>query len=151
MSEFKSHWVSHSYGLVPHLSKNLSKLQLDFKFDQFLCFVLIIAYDWYTLRWLIKPVRKKLSLPQTEYCWSFFTTRMFIYIYIYIVNIYSMAYHMPRVTIMPSWQPLPRAIIAKGNLKAPFSIATPLRCGESTTPFLGLLHFILDSYLIAEC
>ena len=25
-SEFESHWVSHSYGLVPHLSKKLSKL-----------------------------------------------------------------------------------------------------------------------------
>ena len=25
-SEFKSHWVPHSYGLVPHLSKKLSKL-----------------------------------------------------------------------------------------------------------------------------
>ena len=25
-SEFKSHCVSHSYGLVPHLSKKLSKL-----------------------------------------------------------------------------------------------------------------------------
>ena len=28
MSEFKSHWVLHLYGLVPHLSKKLSKLQL---------------------------------------------------------------------------------------------------------------------------
>ena len=27
-SEFKSHWVPHSYGLVPYLSKNLSKLLL---------------------------------------------------------------------------------------------------------------------------
>ena len=26
-SEFESHWVPHSYGLVPHLSKKLSKLQ----------------------------------------------------------------------------------------------------------------------------
>ena len=25
-SEFESHWVPHSYGLVPHLSKKLSKL-----------------------------------------------------------------------------------------------------------------------------
>ena len=26
MSEFESHWVPLSYGLVPHLSKKLSKL-----------------------------------------------------------------------------------------------------------------------------
>ena len=26
MSEFKSHWVPHSYDLVPHLSKMFSKL-----------------------------------------------------------------------------------------------------------------------------
>ena len=25
-SEFESHWVPHSYGFVPHLSKKLSKL-----------------------------------------------------------------------------------------------------------------------------
>ena len=28
MSEFESHWLSHSYGLVPHLSKKLCKLML---------------------------------------------------------------------------------------------------------------------------
>ena len=28
-SEFESHWVPHSYGLVPYLSKKLSKLPLD--------------------------------------------------------------------------------------------------------------------------
>ena len=28
ISEFDFHWVSHSCGLVPHLSKKLSKLQL---------------------------------------------------------------------------------------------------------------------------
>ena len=27
-NEFESHWVPHSYGFVPHLSKMLSKLQL---------------------------------------------------------------------------------------------------------------------------
>ena len=28
MSEFESHWVPHSYGLMQHLSKKLSKLLL---------------------------------------------------------------------------------------------------------------------------
>ena len=28
MSEFESHWVLHSYGLVPHQNKKLSKLHL---------------------------------------------------------------------------------------------------------------------------
>ena len=27
MSEFESHWVSHLYSLVPHISKKISKLQ----------------------------------------------------------------------------------------------------------------------------
>ena len=27
MSEFKSHWVPHLYGFVPHRSKKLSKLR----------------------------------------------------------------------------------------------------------------------------
>ena len=32
MSEFKSHWVPHSYHLVPYLSKKLRKLQLTLIF-----------------------------------------------------------------------------------------------------------------------
>ena len=40
------------------------------------------------------------------------------------------------------------AILVEGDPKAPFSIATTLRCGEGTFPFLGLFHFILDAYLI---
>ena len=32
--------------------------------------------------------------------------------------------------------------------KAPFSIATTLRCWRGATPFPGLLHFTLDRYLI---
>ena len=36
----------------------------------------------------------------------------------------------------------------EGDLKAPFSIATTSRCREGTTPFPGLLHFTLDTYLI---
>ena len=39
------------------------------------------------------------------------------------------------------------ATVVKGNRKAPFSIATTLRC-KGTTPFPGLLHFILDMYFI---
>ena len=29
-SEFDSHWVAHSYGIVPHPSKQLSELLLPF-------------------------------------------------------------------------------------------------------------------------
>ena len=29
-SDFKSYWLPHSFGLVPHLRNNLSKLQLYF-------------------------------------------------------------------------------------------------------------------------
>ena len=36
--------------------------------------------------------------------------------------------------------------VVEGNLKAPFSIATTQR--EGATPFTGLLHFTLDTYLI---
>ena len=35
-----------------------------------------------------------------------------------------------------------------GDPKAPFSIATTPGVGEGATPFLGLLHFTLDPYLI---
>ena len=35
-----------------------------------------------------------------------------------------------------------------GNQKAPFSIATTLRCTEGATPFPELLHFTLNTYLI---
>ena len=40
------------------------------------------------------------------------------------------------------------ATLVKGDPKAPFLIATTPRCREDATPFLGLLHFTLDSYLI---
>ena len=40
------------------------------------------------------------------------------------------------------------ATIVKGNQKAPFSIATKPRCRGGATPFPGLLHFTLDTYLI---
>ena len=35
-----------------------------------------------------------------------------------------------------------------GDQKAPFSIATTVDVGEGATPFSGLLHFTLDTYLI---
>ena len=35
-----------------------------------------------------------------------------------------------------------------GDQKAPFSIATTSRCREGITPFPGLIHFTLDTYLI---
>ena len=34
-----------------------------------------------------------------------------------------------------------------GDQKAPFSIATTPRCREGATPFPGLLHFTLGTYL----
>ena len=40
------------------------------------------------------------------------------------------------------------ATLVEDDLKAPFSIATTLRCRAGTTPFSGLLHFTLDAYLI---
>ena len=40
------------------------------------------------------------------------------------------------------------ATIVEGDQKASFSIATTPRCREGTTPFPGLLHFTLDTYLI---
>ena len=38
--------------------------------------------------------------------------------------------------------------IVEGDPKVPFSIATTPTCREGVTPFLGLLHFNLDLYLI---
>ncbi len=38
--------------------------------------------------------------------------------------------------------------LVEGDPKAPFSIATTRGGGKGTTPFLGLLHFTLDPYLI---
>ena len=39
--------------------------------------------------------------------------------------------------------------VVEDDQKAPFSIATTSRCrGGAATPFPGLLHFTLDSYLI---
>ena len=40
------------------------------------------------------------------------------------------------------------AIIAEGDPKAPFSIATTPRCRGVATPFPVLIHFTLDPYLI---
>ena len=40
------------------------------------------------------------------------------------------------------------ATVVEGNHKAPFSITTTLRCKGGATPFPGLLHFTLDTYLI---
>ena len=39
------------------------------------------------------------------------------------------------------------ATVVEGNQKTPFSIATTPK--EGTTPFPGLLHFTLDTYLIS--
>ena len=38
--------------------------------------------------------------------------------------------------------------VVEGDQKAPFSIATTPRCREGTSPFPGLLHFTLVTYLI---
>ena len=38
--------------------------------------------------------------------------------------------------------------LLEGDLKAPFSIATTLKCREGATPFPELLHFTLDPYLV---
>ena len=38
--------------------------------------------------------------------------------------------------------------LVKGDLEAPFSMATTRDVGESATPFHGLLYFTLDPYLI---
>ena len=40
------------------------------------------------------------------------------------------------------------ATVVKGDQKAPFPIASTPRCREGATPFPGLLHFTLDTYLI---
>ena len=40
------------------------------------------------------------------------------------------------------------ATVVEVDPKAPFSIATTPRCREGATPFPGLLHFTLDTYLI---
>ena len=40
------------------------------------------------------------------------------------------------------------ATVVKGDQKAPFSIATTSRWREGATPFPGLLHFTLVTYLI---
>ena len=40
------------------------------------------------------------------------------------------------------------ATIVEGDLKAPFSLATTLRCIGGWYIFSGLLHFTLDAYLI---
>ena len=38
--------------------------------------------------------------------------------------------------------------VVKGEPKAPFSLVTTLSCWEGASPFPGLLHFTLDTYLI---
>ena len=40
------------------------------------------------------------------------------------------------------------AIIVEGHLKASFSIAITRRCRRDATPFPGLFHFTLDTYII---
>ena len=40
------------------------------------------------------------------------------------------------------------ATVVEGDQKAAFSIATTPSVGEGATPFPGLLHFTLDTYLI---
>ena len=40
------------------------------------------------------------------------------------------------------------ATLVEGDPKAPFSIATTPGCRAGATSFSGLLHFILDTYLI---
>ena len=40
------------------------------------------------------------------------------------------------------------ATVVEGDQKAPFSIATTPKCRGSATPFPGLLHLTLNTYLI---
>ena len=40
------------------------------------------------------------------------------------------------------------ATLVKSDPKVPFLIAITPRCRKGTTPFTGLLHFTLDTYLI---
>ena len=42
------------------------------------------------------------------------------------------------------------ATVVEGDQKASFSIATTRGVGEGTTPFPGLHHFTLDTYLILQ-
>ena len=40
------------------------------------------------------------------------------------------------------------ATVVEGDPKASFSVTTTPMCREGETPFAGLLHFTLDTYLI---
>ena len=62
---------------------------------------------------------------------------IFVYIYIYI-------YREREREV--STETLKLATAVEGDPKAPFSVATTP--GEGATPFPGLLHFTLDTYLI---
>ena len=42
------------------------------------------------------------------------------------------------------------ATVIKGDQKAPFSVTTRRGVREGATPFPGLLHFTLDTYLILQ-
>ena len=48
----------------------------------------------------------------------------------------------------PSYVIVNLAIVVEGDPKAPFSTATTPKCSGGATPFLGLHHFTLDTYLI---
>ena len=41
-----------------------------------------------------------------------------------------------------------KSTLVEGDPKAPFSIATTLRCREGATPFPVFIHFTLNPYLI---
>ena len=62
---------------------------------------------------------------------------VYIYIYIYIYICIHVCIYILKL-----------ATIVEGNPKAPFSIATTLRCRGGRYSFPGLLYFTLDPYLL---
>ena len=53
--------------------------------------------------------------------------------------------HIYKYLYIFAYTKLKLVTVVQGNQKAPFSIATTLRCREGATPFPGLLHFTLDT------
>ena len=94
MSEFESHWVPHSFGLVLHQSKELRKLLLFNRFTSIL--FLLLEYIWFFINLFVFPVsffcqhhniNIKIYYIFKFFLWQNMEFMFYIYIYIYSVII----------------------------------------------------------------
>ena len=108
------------------------------------------------LKKVIKSFVPELKIESRQVCFECFRIPSVYFTYSYLGRIFGYICYISNISIcvnglILSFLPFIRCItdiVVEGNPKVPFSTATTSRCREGRSPFLGLLHFTLDTYFI---